>query len=75
MLCSEAERIYKAARMLNLDDDVILAFEGFNRAEYLIALKPFLEKLPKKEITMGWEEPEPDNFYCWQGTRIPQWFE
>ena len=76
MLCSEAEKIYKSARELNIAEDLILNLEGLSRDEYIEALKLYLKTLPQEEeITMGWEEPEPDKFYCWQGTRIPQWFE
>lgn len=75
MLCSEAEKIYKSARELNIAEDLILDLEGLSKDEYIEALKLYLKTIPIKQITMGWEEPEPDKFYCWQGTRIPQWFE
>ena len=75
MQCKEAGRIYETARKENIAEDLILGLEGLNREEYKQALKLYIKTLPIEEITMGWEEEEPDKYYCWQGTRIPQWFE
>jgi hypothetical protein len=27
------------------------------------------------EMSLALEQNKPDEWYCWQGTRIPQWFE
>lgn len=75
MQSSIAERIYKFAREENIAEELLLQLEGLSKEEYEQALRLYIKTLPKKEITMGWEEPEPDKYYCWQGTRIPQWFE
>lgn len=58
-----AVRIYKAARMLNLDDNIILAFEGFKFDDYKKAIKPYLESLPENEITIGLGDDEPYREY------------
>jgi hypothetical protein len=75
MNTATAGRIYETAREENIAEDLILGLEGLNAEEYKQALKLYLKTIPTKEITMGWEEPEPDKYYCWQGKRIPQWFE
>lgn len=31
---------------------------------------------PKPPTEFDWEQiNEPDHYYCWQGTKMPQWFE
>lgn len=75
MKIAEAKRIFETARNEDIAEDLILDLEGLNREEYRQALKLYLKTLPNPEITMGYEEGEPDQYYCIRMWRIPSWFE
>lgn len=74
----KAKQIYEYSLNEGLAADLILQLEGLNEAEYNQALKLYLKTLEPVDHTLDpdeYDEPEPDKYYCWCGTRIPQWFE
>lgn len=62
-----AKQIYESASEYNLPEDYILDCEGLDKEEYKTALNKYLDTLPSTEITMGWEEPEPDRYLLYEG--------
>lgn len=54
---------------MNIDDALYCFIHGHNPL-------PKEKTCKQAQAQIDWETiHEPDPYYCWQGTRLPQWFE